>query len=333
MTTLASNTVTFADYTKRVNSDGTMLPIVEILNVTNELTPVVPWMQCNDGHEHRTLLRTALPTVTEIQPGGGFALSASDATPVVETCSILGTAMQVDALVAKSYGDEASLLAGEAVAAVEAMNQTFVDRFFYGNQTTNKLQFNGLNARYASTSAANNGENVLLGGGAGSDNTSVWGLVLGESTLHGIYPKGLEMGLSMIKENDGKEVMRTLSNGNIQPVKSTRFQWHCGLALRDWRAAVRIANIDTSNLLANSTPADLYTLLIKAYHRMVPVMNRGKAVFVVNRGVMQALDIQSREDAAYRLDYTNIDGKMVTQFRGIPFIVTDALRKNEATIS
>ena len=333
MATLASNTVTLADYSKRVDCDGNYLPIVELLNQTNDLTPQVPWMQCNDGHEHRTLLRTSLPTVSFIQPGAGFPVSASDATPIVETCSIIGTAMEVDALTAKAYGDEASLIAGEAVASVESMNQKFIDTWFYGSRATDKLQFDGLATRYASTSATNAGENVLLGGGAGSDNTSMYIMTLGESTLHGIVPKGLPMGLQMTKENGGQEVVRKLSSGNVQPVYSTRFEWHVGMALRDWRSVVRIANIDTSNLLGNSTPADIYSLLIKAYHRIVPVMNRGKTVIVCNRGVMQGLDIQSREDAAYRLDYSNMDGKMVTSFRGIPFVVTDALRKTEATIS
>ena len=47
----------------------------------------------------------------------------------------------------------------------------------------------------------------------------------------------------------------------------SHYNWDNGLALRDWRYVVRIANIDVSDLDA-TTPVDIVKLMIKALHRM-----------------------------------------------------------------
>ncbi len=49
--------------------------------------------------------------------------------------------------------------------------------------------------------------NVIHGGGSGDDNTSIWLVVWGYSTVHGIYPKGSKAGLS---QKDLGEATKTL---------------------------------------------------------------------------------------------------------------------------
>jgi hypothetical protein len=115
------------------------------------------------------------------------------------------------------------------------------------------------------------------------------------------------------------------------------WQWKCGIALRDWRYVVRIANIDISDLVAKTSAADLVELMIKAIHRL-PGDNpfgMGKPVFYMNRSTYQMLDIQRRGDviAGGGLTYDSVDGKMVASFRGIPVRKCDALTETEATIS
>jgi hypothetical protein len=112
------------------------------------------------------------------------------------------------------------------------------------------------------------------------------------------------------------------------------WQWKCGLALKDWRFAVRIANIDISNLVAKSSAADLIELMIKAVHR-IPSMGMGKPVFYMNRSVFQMLDIQRRDDviSGGGLTYQQVDGVAQPSFRGIPVRVCDALTEAEAVVS
>jgi hypothetical protein len=62
-----------------------------------------------------------------------------------------------------------------------------------------------------------------------------------------------------------------------------RWQWKAGIALKDWRYAVRIPNIDISNLVAKSSAADLIELMIKATYRIPSADRLCKPVFYMNR--------------------------------------------------
>ena len=60
----------------------------------------------------------------------------------------------------------------------------------------------------------------------------------------------------------------------------------------DWRYVVRICNIDVGDLVANSTPPDLITLMTKAVNR-IPNLGVGKPVFYCNRTVKTFLEVQA----------------------------------------
>jgi hypothetical protein len=213
------------------------------------------------------------------------------------------------------------------------MNIEMAATLFYGNTSTAPEEFLGLAPRYSSLSAAN-AQNIISGAGGGSDNSSVWLIVWGDQTCHMIFPKGSKAGL--IHEDLGLETVEStagIGNARLRAYRD-HFQWKCGLALRDWRYAVRIPNIDISNLVAKSSAADLIELMIKAIHR-VPNVRMGKAAFYMNRTCLQMLDIQRRDDiiTGAGLRYDNVDGVLVPSFRGIPIRVCDALVENEAVVS
>jgi len=113
-----------------------------------------------------------------------------------------------------------------------------------------------------------------------------------------------------------------------------RWQWKSGIALKDWRYAVRICNIDVSDLVAKVNAADITELMIKAIHR-IPTLSLGKAAFYMNRTVFEMLDIQRRDDVITGggLRYEEVDGVMRPTFRGIPMAKCDALLETEATVA
>jgi len=331
MATIPANFLTLGDYARRQTSDGNIAPIAEILNKQNPLNDYVPIQECNQGHEHLTVLRTGLPTAYPVQPNGGYQLSKSATAAIVDTTTKIGSVMEVDTLVADAYGDKASFLASEASAFIESLNQEYSRQLFYGNASTVKTEFTGLAPRFGSLTG-NQAMNILDAGGTGSDNCSVWFTVWGPSTLHGIVPKGSQMGLQHTRDNGGAPITTVLSSGNRQQVYRDFFRWDIGLALRDWRSVVRICNIDTSNLVAESSAADLYKQMIKAYHRIKPVVGMGRPTICMTRTAMEMLDIQSRNSQSYTLDQTTVEGKLITSFRGIPILVSDALTETEARI-
>lgn len=333
MAGLSANALTLADWAKRVDPDGKVPAIVELLGQTNEILDDMLWMEGNLPTGHRTTVRTGLPTVAWKLLNQGVQPSKSTTAQIDEACGIMEAWSEVDKDLAELNGNTASFRLSEAQAFIEAMNIEMASTLFYGNSGTAPEEFTGLAARYSAISGAANAQNIVNGAGSGSDNSSIWLICWGAQTVHGIFPKGSKAGLS---HNDHGEVtVETTAGiaGTRLRAYQDQWQWKCGIALRDWRYAVRIANIDISNLVAKSTAADLIDLMIKAIHRL-PSLNMGKCAFYMNRSSMQMLDIQKRDDAASAgMTYAEADGKIVYSFRGIPIRKCDALLETEATIS
>ena len=225
------------------------------------------------------------------------------------------------------------------------MNQGLSSTLFYGDVTVNPERFTGLSARYNSTSAGNGG-NIILGGGAGSDNTSVWLVVWGDQTCHGIFPKGSKAGL--IHEDLGLIDAFDASNNRYRAY-ADRWQWKAGIALRDWRYVVRIANIDVSDLLAqtgtqaNTASTWLHKLMLKAMAR-IPMMGMGTPVFYANRTVKEMLSIGAldKSNAALAIQpainqFGTVSPGSVANgtltFFGVPVRTCDQILSTEALVS
>lgn len=328
MATLAANVLTLADWAKRLDPDGKTPQIVELLSQTNEILADMLFAEGNLPTGHRTTVRTGLPTVAWRLLNQGVQPSKSTTAQVDEACGMLEAWSEVDVELAKLNGNTAAFRLSEGQAFVEAMNQEMASTLFYGNQGTAPEEFTGLAPRYSSLSAAN-GQNIVAGGGSGSDNTSIWLVCWGSNSVHGIFPKGSKAGLE--HKDHGEVTVETTAGiaGTRMRAYQDQWMWKCGVALRDWRYAVRIPNIDIS-----ADNADLIDLMIKAIHR-IPNLGMGKCAFYMNRTMAQRLDLLRKADVSSGggISYDNVDGKMVYSFRGIPIRKCDALLENEATVS
>lgn len=332
MATLSSNALTLVDFAKRKDPDGKIAAIAELLSQTNELLEDMLFMEGNLPTGHRTTVRTGLPDAAWRLINQGVQPSKSTTAQIDEACGILEAWSEVDKDVAELNGNVAAFRLSEASAFIEAMNQEMASTVIYGNSSVSPEEFTGLAPRYSSLSAAN-GQNIISGGGTDTDMSSIWLIGWGAQTCHGIFPKGSKAGLQHY--NHGEVTVETSAGiaGTRLRAYQDQWQWKCGIALKDWRYVVRIANIDISALVTKTSAADLIDLMIKAIYR-VPNLNMGKFAFYMNRSCMQMLDIQRRDDAVSGgLTYENIDGKMVYSFRGIPIRKLDALLETETQIS
>lgn len=62
--------------------------------------------------------------------------------------------------------------------------------------------------------------------------TSLWLVAWGAQSVHGVYPKGSTGGLS---HEDLKTYMTQDPDGRKYQVVGDKYNWRCGLAVRDWR--------------------------------------------------------------------------------------------------
>lgn len=333
MPTLGTNVLTMADWAKGLDPNGEMAAVVELLSQTNDMLEDMVWREANGVTAHRTTVRTGLPQAVWRLFNQGVQPTRSTKAQIDEAIGMLEDWSEIDKDLAELGGDVAGMRMSEAMAHIEGMNQEMQQTMIFGNSSINPEEFTGLAVRYSDLSA-DIGQNIIDAGGTGSDNSSIWFVVWGENTVCGIFPKGSQFGL--MHENLGLETAETTAGvgGARLRVYRDRWQWKTGLAVKDWRFAVRIANIDISNLVAQVSAADLVEEMIKAWHR-IPNLRAGRPSIYMNRTTAEFLDIQRREDVITGggLGFENVDGRRINTFRGIPIRIVDQLIETEAQVT
>ena len=330
MAVLSTTNPTLADVAKRYDADGKIDTIVELLAETNEVLDDMTFLEGNLPTGHRTTVRSGLPASTWRKLNYGVQPSKSTTVQITDTTGMLEAYAEVDKALAELNGNTASFRLSEDRAFLESMNQTMANTLFYGDTGTDPEKFMGLSARYNSTTAES-GDNIIVGGGSGSDNTSIWLVCWGPNTCHGIYPKGSQAGLN--HQDLGEVTLEDAANGKYQGYR-THYKWDIGMSVRDWRYIVRIPNIDVSNLTkdASGSSAALVDLMVQAVEKL-PNVNLGRCVFYGNRTISSILRRQITNTSNVRLSMDEVAGKRVMSFDGIPFRRNDAILNNEALVS
>lgn len=322
---------TLVDVLNAMDPDGNIAAVAEVLSQTNEVLQDMPFFEGNLPTGHRSVVRTGLGTAVWRKLYAGVPASKGSRTPIVDSVGMLEARNEIDKDEAELNGNTDAFRLDEASVQVETMNQAMATALFYGDTTVNPEQFHGLAPRYSTlTSTTPISQNVINGGGAGADNTSVWMIVWGKQTLFGAFPKGSKGGL--VHQNLG-EIDAFDANGDRYRAYSDRWQWKNTVVVKDWRYAVRICNIDTSELVNESAAAaELIKLMIKAKHR-IPFLTVGRPVIYCNRTVREMLDIQAMNKSTNALSIREAAGQFSTNFWGIPIKTCDAITNAEAAVA
>jgi hypothetical protein len=251
----------------------------------------------------------------------------------------------VDSKLLEISGNPAEMRRQEAVPFVEAMAQKQQYLAIYGDESSDETEYNGFSVRYDSSTVGNEADNVLSGGGSGVDNSSIWLIGWGLDKIFGVYPRGTVGGLR--HKDLGEEMVQVDSTGSAALGLSSNqmlahrdmWTWDCGLVVKDWRYAVRMANIDVSD--ANGLTGDqeitdygtnIQYLMADAMHR-IPSLDACRPCFYMNRTMFSAFDrmlIAQANSNIYRTQDAN--GNMVMTFRGIPIKKIDQLTYTEGAI-
>ncbi len=304
--------------------------VIELMNQTNDILSDVLWMEANQSDGHLTRIRTGLPEIYWRRLYKGTPPSKSQWSQVKEHCGMLEAIMELDSREIELYGDKArAFRLSEGRAFAEGMRQKVASTLFYGDSNIVPDEFNGLAMRYPNSTSA---PHVLSAGGTSSAMTSLWLVSWGDNAVHGIYPKGSAGGL---KNKDLGSYMSTDESGNKFEVVGDLYSWDCGLAVRDWRAVVRIANIPVAKLSkrkGESGYVDLQSLTIKAKNLM-PQHLRDKAVWYCNSQVLTALELQSTDAGNVHMNYGEfLNARAVPVIHGRPLRQCDVIRADEGVI-
>ena len=275
--------------TKRLDPDGKIARIAEILNQNNPILEDIPLVEGNLPTGHRTTVRADLPEPTWRKLNYGVRPTKSTTVQVDDTIGMLEDYAEVDKDLAALNGNSAEFRMSEDTPHLEGMSQTMATTIFYGDTATDPVKFLGLAPRYAGLSSYDDAKptaqtnssaltHVYNMGASAENATSLWLVCWGQDTVHGIYPKGSKAGLHAA--DLGEVTLFDNDGGRYQGYRS-HYQWKMGLSVRDWRCIVRIANIGIADLDVAAEQQKLDKMMIKALHTVPAV--KGRPVSIARR--------------------------------------------------
>lgn len=331
MAELTATLPTFAEMAKTVDpSWKEALPIIELLSKRHGLYAALRWQEANMGIAHRTAVRTGLPSAAYrmfnlgLDPSDGSFANAS--FPVAK----IGTLAEIDAELLKIAPNREAYAAQKVMGHIEAVLAKLSNEMFYGTAATADGII-GLSAMYASTTAENAQNLFDAGGTDNADNTSIWLLNVGPN-LFGSYPRGTPAGIE--RQVIGEETSESLgSSGKRGRVWREFIHVGAGIVVEDWRDAVRVASIDVSAMLAESSDADLLKLTRRAKHRILsrPVYDRK---WVMHPTTWEFIQHQrdAKQVAGGGVSKATIDGVEVPTLHDIPVVIDDNIVLTEAPV-
>lgn len=338
---LATSNPTLLDLAKTMDPNGSSSAVAEILTEVNEILDDVTVQEGNLTTGHRTTIRTGLPTPTWRALGGFVTPTKGTVAQVTSTCGMLEAFGEVDAALVDMAPDPQAFRLIEDKAHIQGMNIEMADSLFYANQGSAPDEFTGLTPHYNSLSAAN-AENIINAAGD-SDYRSIWLVCWSAETVFGIVPRHSKAGLQV--QDLGRQLIQsgadetTGSTGRMLADVS-HYRWDFGLCVKDWRYAVRIANIDIAagtNVYtagAFTSGPDLPDLMVQA-QAQIPNMNVGRCAYYMSRDMLTLLRRQlSAKLQGSTLTYEDVGGrKNVPNFQGIPIRRCDALAPLETVVT
>jgi hypothetical protein len=314
--------LTLVELAKRLDPKGMIAEIAEVLEEENEILDDLKFIEANDTTQHTTTIRKLLPSGSFPGIGGYVAPEVSNARQTVEKIGMLEAYSQVPTKLVKLSGNPKQTRKDEDKAFLSGLAITMAETLIYG-KPSEAGAFPGLAERFNALALAN----VVSGGGAGGDSkTSIWVVQHDLSLFHAVYPRGSKIGLAVEDLGESTDVN---SDGEMRQVYRSHFTWDMGTVIRDERAVQRIANIKVVD--ASSSFSAFDDLLIRALRRM-PKRGKG-AVIYANRDMMGMFDILAKDKSNVAYGSSEVFGREVTTYRGVPIRMVEAITSAEDLVS
>ena len=294
---------------------------------TNDIWRILHVQACNDGTGEKVMLRESLPEMAWRMINRGIKPTKTGSRVARYTTGGIEDFSNVDERILKLYQDKGakdayrmSEIKGKQMAATNQMSKTI----FYGDEKTNPAGFTGLSAHYNKIAGAKGlwKEQVVDAGGTGNNLTSIWFIASSSETVYGIYPVGTTGGYHY--EDNGKVYVEDDEGGHFWAYQG-QINWDFGIAVRDPRYVVRLANVDVTNF----NDVDFKKKLIDAYDRIQDT--RYPISVLCNRRAQTYLDQMAAQGTNA---FTSADwfGQKITHYWGAPILRNDAISCNEAQI-
>lgn len=330
---------TLANLANQLDPDGTLAPVGELLNETNEILDDMPFYEANQTSSHVHTIDATLPSGTWRRLNYGIVPTKGTTAQVTEGIGMLEDRSEVDVVLARMSRDVAAFRLQEDRRTIEGLNQELADVLFYADTTVDPEKYMGLAPRYENLGVPTGkptanylGMNHVLdaGGSTTSVQSSIWLVGWGESTVFGLYPKGSPAGLERM---DLGEIDCRDATGGVFRGYATHYRIQHGLGVKDWRYIVRIANIETSAAIDENAINVLVDQCIDATNA-IPNLGACRPVFYMNRAVRSRFQKAAFRKSNMALSLDDVYGvKGQLNISGIPLKQSDAILLTETVLT
>lgn len=342
MSTLSSARATLVDVARILDPNGKISKVAAVLQQYNDVLDDIPWIEGNLPTGNLSTIQTSKATPTRRLLNQGTTPTKSTTGQLNDACAIYENRSHIDINVARLNGNTEAFRESQDRPMMQGFSDQVASDLIYGNSATDPTNFNGFASRYFSFgSTYTTSSQMIDAGGVGSDNTSIWLVCWGPDLVSGIYPKGSKAGLQY-EDLGVMDIITSTTTGATMRAYVSWMQWLCGLAVYDYRAVVRICNIDYSNLLTagdtSDTSANIMKLMSRAIDLLPPGMG-GNPVFYMRREVRAMLRVKMQDKSNLHLQVgelvapSGITRRPGLSFQGIPCRSIDGLTVAESFIS
>lgn len=318
--------------------DGAMLEAADVISKSNELMAVLPMYPTNLPFANRSLR-----DVSDFEPSAR-AVNSGSVTGVNETEQVednlvrFETEIAVDEQALVGINDPSQWFSDQVMKTARGFSNVVAGQTISGDYLADPgKQFDGLLKRNNSLPASSvdvtdRYYNVIPGGGAGADNTSIYLVGLGKGGVHGIYFKNGQAGLQINRK--GRQRV-TDASGNPYWAETAQMLWDIGLVATNHRAMGRIPNIDDSDLtLDAATGANLTLLMIQLLNNVKHSDDGLTPYWLMSNKLKTYFHTQTTSKANINISYDKDDfGKIRPVFGGVPILRMDEIGIAEALVS
>jgi len=315
--------MTIAEVLKRLDPNGSLAQIAEVLQETNDILMDAPFMEGNDMWSNKTTRRASEPSGTWRKFNAGIDKERSETVEVVDTIGLLEARSEIDMEIINSFPDKSAARSQEDMAFVEGLGKEMVATMLYGDATDDPEEFTGLSPRLDSLNSS--AYNVIGAGGSGGDTTSIFVVDWSPSTCFMAYPRGTKGGLEHIDRG-----IETVLDGSSKPFLAyvSVFKWRAGLVVRNFKSIGRIANIEVSGASNIFDEDDLIDLLTRM------TRGPGRRIYVNQSIEAQMWKRLKDKTNVYLSAADGLDaGGAPMRFNGVPVRMVEQILDTETAVS
>ncbi len=325
MATVAGDVLTLDEWVKRLTKDETRA-IIEIVAQNNLALSSMMVTAGNEADGNTTTVRTDMPTGTWTSANEGVGTEASHTEELWDQAGTLEAFSAINQRYIHRSPDQGAARAQEDVAFVIGFSENVEDKVFNGDHGLFPKQFTGFTPRFNTLSGSDTSDQVVGGGGSGSDQTDIWFVGWGPLKCSLFFGKNQTGGLKTT-DMGIRPWQMTASSTNRVMAFVKHYEWSIGLKVENYKSISRVANIDTTTFV------DIVPLMIDAFYRIPTKLHDGNMKIYCNRTIAAQLHKEARAMGNGVVSIDQYAGQPIVHFLGIPIIQTDAISNTNTAIT